>query len=106
MAKLTFIQKDGTRQEVEGQNGMTVMEAAVKNMVPGIDADCGGTCSCATCMVYVPPEWADRLPAKKSDEQAMIEFCPHSNETSRLSCQIDVTDALDGLRLKVPESQR
>ena len=106
MAKITFETASGEKQTVDIANGLSIMEGAVRNMVPGIDADCGGTCSCATCMVYVPPEWADRLPAKKSDEQAMIEFCPHSNATSRLSCQIDVTDALDGLMLKVPESQR
>lgn len=106
MTKLTFIQKDGTRQEVDGQNGMTVMEAAVKNMVPGIDADCGGACSCATCMVYVPDDWFGRLPAKDSTEQSMLEFCPHVQANSRLSCQIQVSDALDGLRLKVPQSQQ
>jgi 2Fe-2S ferredoxin len=106
MARITFETAGGEEHTVDIANGLSIMEGAVRNMVPGIDADCGGTCSCATCMVYVPAEWADRLPPKKSDEQAMIEFCPHSNESSRLSCQIDVTDALDGLRLKVPESQR
>ena len=81
------------------------MEGAVKDMVVGIDADCGGACSCATCMVYVAEEWRDRLPAKDPTEEAMLEFCPHVDETSRLSCQIKVTGALDGLRLKIPQSQ-
>lgn len=106
MAKITFETADGQEHTIDIANGLSIMEGAVRNMVPGIDADCGGTCSCATCMVYVPPEWAGKLPPKKSDEEAMIEFCPLHNETSRLSCQIDVTDEMDGLRLKVPESQR
>ena len=105
MAKITFIQHNGTEQTVDGLPGMSVMETAVKNMVAGIDADCGGACSCATCMVYVSPEWSERLPAQSSDEKAMLEFSPHVAATSRLSCQIKVADELDGLRVKVPASQ-
>jgi len=105
MAKLTFIQKDGTRQEVEGQNGMTVMEAAVKNMVPGIDADCGGACACATCHVYVEPDWMERVGARNEMEEDMLDFAFDVRENSRLSCQIKITDALDGLTVKVPEKQ-
>jgi|SRR5689334_9112973 2Fe-2S ferredoxin len=105
MAKLTFIQKDGTRQEVEGQNGMTVMEAAVKNMVPGIDADCGGACACATCHVYVEPDWMERVGPRNEMEEDMLDFAFDVRENSRLSCQIKITDTLDGLTVKVPEKQ-
>ena len=105
MAKLTFIQKDGARQEVEGQNGMTVMEAAVKNMVPGIDADCGGACACATCHVYVEPDWMERVGPGNEMEEDMLDFAFDVRENSRLSCQIKITDAFDGLTVKVPEKQ-
>ena len=101
MAKLTFIQKDGTRQEVEGQNGMTVMEAAVKNMVPGIDADCGGACACATCHVYVEPDWVERVGPRNEMEEDMLDFAFDVRENSRLSCQIQMSDALDGLAVTV-----
>ncbi len=106
MANIIFEEPGGNEHAVDIADGLSIMEGAVKNMVVGIDADCGGACSCATCMVYVPEEWRDRLPIKDSTEQAMLEFCPHVNESSRLSCQIKVTAALDGLRLKVPDSQQ
>ena len=105
MATIIFEEPGGNERAVDIADGLSIMEGAVKNMVVGIDADCGGACSCATCMVYVPEDWRDRLPVKDSTEQAMLEFCPHVDESSRLSCQIKVTAALDGLRLKVPESQ-
>src|SRR5882724_6622547 len=106
MAKIVFEEPDGKEHAVDIANGQSIMEGAVRAAVSGIDADCGGACSCATCMVYVAEEWRDRLPTKDSTEQAMLEFCPHAEENSRLSCQIQVTDALDGLRLKVPPSQQ
>ena len=105
MAKIIFEEPGGNEHAVDIADGLSIMEGAVKDMVVGIDADCGGACSCATCMVYVSEEWRDRLPPKDSTEEAMLEFCPHVDETSRLSCQIKVTGALDGLRLKVPQSQ-
>jgi 2Fe-2S ferredoxin len=105
MANIIFEEPDGNEHAVDIANGLSIMEGAVKDMVAGIDADCGGACSCATCMVYVSEEWRERLPPKESDEQAMLEFCPQADETSRLSCQITVTDALSGLRLRVPPSQ-
>jgi 2Fe-2S ferredoxin len=105
MAKIIFEEPDGNEHAVDIANGLSIMEGAVKDMVAGIDADCGGACSCATCMVYVSEEWRERLPPKESAEQAMLEFCPQADETSRLSCQITVTDALGGLRLRVPHSQ-
>jgi 2Fe-2S ferredoxin len=105
MAKIIFEEPGGNEHAVDIADGLSIMEGAVKDMVVGIDADCGGACSCATCMVYVSEEWRDRLPPKDSTEEAMLEFCPHVDETSRLSCQIKVTGALAGLRLKVPQSQ-
>ena len=105
MAKITFIQHNGTEQTVEGQNGMSVMETAVKNMVPGIDADCGGACACATCHVYVDPEWMHKT-GPGGRWKRICSISPSTcGITSRLSCQIKVTDALDGLRVKVPEKQ-
>ena len=105
MAKITFIEHDGTRHEVEAQNGMSVMEAAVKNMVPGIDADCGGACACATCHVYVEGEWFEKTGGPSPMEEDMLDFAFDVQENSRLSCQIKVSDALDGLTVHVPEKQ-
>ena len=106
MAKIIFEEPGGNEHAVDIADGLSIMEGAVKNMVAGIDADCGGACSCATCMVYVPEDWLGRLPAKDSTEQSMLEFCPHVQANSRLSCQLQVSDALDGLRVKVPQSQQ
>jgi ferredoxin, 2Fe-2S len=105
MAKIIFEEPGGNEREVEIANGMSIMEGALRNGVAGIDADCGGACSCATCMVYVADEWRDRLPPVDTTEKAMLEFCPHVDASSRLTCQITVVDSLDGLRLKVPPSQ-
>ena len=105
MAKITFIEFNGTAHEVEGSNGMSVMETAVKNMVPGIDADCGGACACATCHVYVEPDWLDAVGERNEMEEDMLDFAFDVRDNSRLSCQIKVSDALDGLVVKVPEKQ-
>jgi 2Fe-2S ferredoxin len=105
MAKITYQQHDGSSQTVEAQPGMTVMEAAVKNMVPGIDADCGGACACATCHVYVEAEWIDATGKRSEMEEDMLDFAFDVRDSSRLSCQIKVTDALDGLIVHVPEKQ-
>jgi 2Fe-2S ferredoxin len=105
MVKITYIQHNGTSQTVEAQPGMTVMEAAVKNMVPGIDADCGGACACATCHVFVEPQWLE-VTGKRSDmEEDMLDFAFDVRDNSRLSCQIKITDQLDGLVVRVPEKQ-
>ncbi len=105
MAKITFIQHNGTSQTVDANPGMSVMEAAVKNAVGGIDADCGGACACATCHVYVEPDWVEKA-GKRSDMEAdMLDFAYEVRENSRLSCQIKVTEGLDGLTVKVPEKQ-
>jgi 2Fe-2S ferredoxin len=105
MVKVTFIQHNGTEQTVEGTPGMSVMETAVKNLVPGIDADCGGACACATCHVYVEPEWREKSGARSTMEEDMLDFAFDVQDSSRLSCQIKLTPTLDGLRVKVPEKQ-
>ena len=105
MAKITFIQHTGTEQTVEGIPGMSVMETAIKHQIPGIDADCGGACACATCHVYVEPEWTARTGARNPMEEDMLDFAFDVRDSSRLSCQIKVSDGLDGLRVKVPEKQ-
>ena len=105
MTKITFIQHDGTEQTVDGLPGMSVMEAAVKNMVPGIDADCGGACACATCHVYVDEAWAAKAGKPEAMEEDMLDFAHEPRETSRLSCQIILNDTLDGLVVHVPARQ-
>jgi ferredoxin, 2Fe-2S len=105
MAKITFIQHNGAEQTVDALPGMSVMETAVKNQVPGIDADCGGACACATCHVYVEPDWVEKAGARNAMEEDMLDFAFDVRDNSRLSCQIKVSDALDGLRVKVPEKQ-
>jgi 2Fe-2S ferredoxin len=105
MAKITFIAADGTRYEVEAENGSTVMENAIRNGVPGIEAECGGACACATCHVYIGEEWRPRTGVAEPMEEDMLDFAYELRPTSRLSCQIRVTDELDGLVVTVPERQ-
>ena len=105
MPKVTYIEHDGKEHVVEVANGLTVMEAAVKNLVPGIDADCGGACACATCHVYVDAAFAGTIPEKSDMEQTMLDFANEVTDESRLSCQIKVTDELDGLVVRLPASQ-
>lgn len=107
MAKVTYIEHDGTRHRVEVPLGRSVMRGAVDNDVPGIDADCGGACACATCHVYVDPAWLDRtgLPVAGSQEATMLSFAAVAQPNSRLSCQITMTEALDGLVVRMPEGQ-
>ena len=105
MAKITYIEHNGTEHQVEVPNGLTVKDGAVNNMIPGIDADCGGACACATCHVYVDEKFMDKIEPKEDMEQTMLDFAPDVKETSRLSCQIKVSDALDGMVVKMPESQ-
>ena len=105
MPKITFIQPDGTEQVVDGQLGMTVMETAKKHMVEGIEAECGGACACATCHVYVDEAWREKVGGPSEMEEDMLDFAFDVRPTSRLSCQIKVTDALDGLVVQVPEKQ-
>ena len=105
MAKVTYIEFNGTEHVVDVKPGMTVMEGAVKNNVPGIDADCGGACACATCHVYVDEAWASKTGTKNAMEESMLDFADNVEANSRLSCQIHVTDELDGLVVRMPESQ-
>jgi ferredoxin, 2Fe-2S len=105
MAKITFIQPDGSEQTVEGEAGMTVMETAKKHLVAGIEAECGGACACATCHVYVDDQWRECVGPPSEMEEDMLDFAFDVRESSRLSCQIKVTDALDGLIVKVPDKQ-
>lgn len=105
MPKITYIEHSGKEHTVEVPIGWSVMEGAVKNLIPGIDADCGGACACATCHVHVDPAWADRLPPKQDMEETMLDFAQELQPTSRLSCQIKVTPQLDGLIVRMPKSQ-
>jgi len=105
MARITFIQKDGTERVVEAEPGMTVMEAAVKNSIPGIAAECGGACACATCHVWVDEKWLPKLTAPTHEELEMLDGAFHVDERSRLCCQIIMSPELDGLELELaPES--
>ncbi|MBB3932831.1 2Fe-2S ferredoxin [Kaistia hirudinis] len=105
MAKITYIAFDGTEYVVEAKDGSTVMENAVRNAVPGIEAECGGACACATCHVYVDPAWVEATGEPEPMEEDMLDFAHDVQPTSRLSCQIRVSPALDGLVVRVPESQ-
>lgn len=105
MPKITFIDSEGTSREVEAKNGTSVMEAAVQNMIPGIDADCGGACACATCHVYVGDGWLEKLKDKDDMEDSMLDFAEEVQDNSRLSCQILMSDELDGITVTTPESQ-
>jgi 2Fe-2S ferredoxin len=105
MAKITFIQPDGSEQVVDATPGITVMEAAKLNMVPGIEAECGGACACATCHVYIDNEWRVTTGMPSQMEEDMLDFAFDVRESSRLSCQIKVTPALDGLIVRVPAKQ-
>ena len=105
MAKITFIQPDGSQQVVEATPGGTAMEAARLNRVPGIEAECGGACACATCHVYVDATWTEKTGKAAEMEEDMLDFAFDVRPESRLSCQIKVTSALDGLIVRVPGKQ-
>lgn len=105
MPKVTFIEHDGTEHVVDAENGVSVMNAAIDNLVPGIDADCGGECSCATCHVVVDDAWIKIVGQPEEREDEMLDLNPERDENSRLSCQIPVTDELEGLIVRVPEFQ-
>lgn len=105
MPKITFVDAAGTARDVEAKAGTSIMEAAVQNMIPGIDADCGGACACATCHVYVADQWLDKLKAKDDMEDSMLDFAEDVKDNSRLSCQILLSDELDGITVTTPEAQ-
>jgi 2Fe-2S ferredoxin len=105
MPKITYIDHEGTARTVEAEVGSTVMEAAIRNNIPGIEAECGGACACATCHVYVDETWAEKTGAPSPMEEDMLDFAFDVRPTSRLSCQIRVSEELDGLRVTTPASQ-
>ena len=105
MPKITYIEHNGKSHEIEVANGLTVMEGAVQNNIPGIDADCVGSCACATCHVYVNEKWFGKLVKKESAEEDMLDMAYEPKKFSRLSCQITVEDSLDGLVVKMPSKQ-
>jgi 2Fe-2S ferredoxin len=105
MAKITYIEHNGKEHTINVDNGLTVMEGAVQNDIPGIDADCGGSMACATCHVYVKEEWFNKLPAKQDGEDDMLYQAYEPRQNSRLSCQLIVSDELEGLIVNLPEKQ-
>ncbi len=106
MAQVTFIEHNGTEHTVEVPNGDSLMQGALNNAVTGIVGECGGGLACATCLCYVDPAWSDRLDAPSDMEKDMLEFSTHGDKPgSRLSCQINISDELDGLVVRLPESQ-
>ena len=105
MAKITYIEHNGKSHTIDVENGLTVMEGAVQNDISGIDADCGGSMACATCHVYVKEDWFNKLPKKENGEEDMIDMAHEPNKFSRLSCQLTVTDDLDGLTVQLPSKQ-
>ena len=105
MAKITYITHNNQTHTVEVQNGLTVMEGAVQNDIPGIDADCGGGMACATCHVYINDGWFDKLPSKEDGEEDMLDMAFEPKKNSRLSCQIIISDELDGLIVNIPSKQ-
>ena len=105
MPKITYIENNGKSHTIEVANGLSVMEGAVQNNIPGIDADCGGSMACATCHVYVKEEWFNKLPKKEDGEEDMLDMAFEPKKNSRLSCQLMVSDKLDGLVVNLPEKQ-
>ena len=105
MPKIIYIESNGKNHSIEVANGLSVMEGAVQNNIPGIDADCGGSMACATCHVYVKEEWFNKLPKKEDGEEDMLDMAFEPKKNSRLSCQIIVSDELDGLIVTTPSKQ-
>ena len=105
MPKITYIEHNGKSHTVEVPNDLSIMEGAVQNDIPGIDADCGGACACATCHIYVDEKWFNKLPSKSEAEQDMLDMAIEPNKFSRLGCQITVNDDLDGMVVKMPSKQ-
>ena len=105
MAKITYTDQKGNSKTIDVDNGLSVMEGAIQNNIPGIDADCGGSMACATCHVYVEEKWLDKLPKAEDGEIDMIDMAFEPKKNSRLSCQLIVSDELDGLQVRTPEKQ-
>ena len=105
MPKIIYKTSDKQTHSIDVQKGLSVMEGAVQNDIPGIDADCGGGMACATCHVYVKEEWLDKLPSKEDGEEDMLDMAFEPKKNSRLSCQIIISDELDGLTVNIPSKQ-
>ncbi|MAJ22191.1 MAG: 2Fe-2S ferredoxin [Candidatus Pelagibacter sp. TMED64] len=105
MPKITYIEYNGKEHIVDVPIGLSVMEGAVQNDIPGIDADCGGSCACATCHVYVDEKWFEKIPKKEEAEEDMLDMAFEPNQNSRLTCQITVTNELEGLVVRMPKQQ-
>ena len=105
MVKIIYIEHDGTEHPVDVDVGTSIMEGAVSNSIPGIDADCGGGCACATCMVFIDDEWKDKISSMSDEEESMLDFHEYKDDSSRLGCQIPITEEFDGLKVKMPPSQ-
>ena len=105
MPKITYIEHNGKSHTLDVANGLSVMEGAIQNNIPGIDADCGGGCACATCHVYVDEKWFSKLSNREDAEKDMLDVAFEPNSFSRLSCQIMISDELDGLVVKMPSKQ-
>ena len=105
MPKITYIDSTKNKNTIEVEKGLTVMEGAIQNNIPGIDADCGGSMACATCHVYVKEEWFNKLPKKEDGEEDMLDMAFEPKKNSRLSCQLIVSDELDGLTVSIPSKQ-
>ena len=105
MVKIIYIEHDGTEHSVDVNAGTSIMEGAVSNSIPGIDADCGGGGACATCMVFVDADWKEKITAMSDEEESMLDFHEYKEESSRLGCQISVTEEFDGLKVRMPPSQ-
>ena len=105
MPKITYVDSKGNSKTIEVENGLTVMEGAIQNDIPGIDADCGGSMACATCHVYVEEKWFNKLPKAEDAEIDMIDMAVEPKKNSRLSCQLIVSDELEGLKVTTPEKQ-
>ena len=106
MPKITFVDADGTRHEIEAKSGVSLMENALANNIDGIEAECGGSCMCATCHCFIDEEYAAKIPQMESDEDEMLGFAAEERKSSsRLSCQINVTDDLEGMVVQLPAEQ-
>ncbi|MEQ9145646.1 MAG: 2Fe-2S iron-sulfur cluster-binding protein [Parvibaculaceae bacterium] len=105
MVQVTYVEFGGTEHKIDAPEGRSLMEVAVENMVPGIDGDCGGACACATCHVYVDEAWADKAGEKGEMEASMLDFAEGVQENSRLACQIKTAADIDGIVVRLPESQ-
>ena len=105
MVQITYVEHDGTEHLVDTEPGVSLMQAAIDNLVPGIDADCGGECSCATCHVMIEKSWVEKVGAPGDMEESMLDLNPERQENSRLSCQVMLSDELDGLSVTMPEFQ-